>query len=98
MRNPHAILKKIRHAGSVFVGPWSSEPLGDYATGANHTLPTNGAARAFGPLGIESFGKWMQVQEVSRAGFARLNKTVARLAEAEGLDAHRNAILIRGFK
>lgn len=98
MRNPRAVLKKIRHAGSVFLGPWSSEPLGDYATGANHTLPTNGAARAFGPLGIESFGKWMQVQEVSRTGFKRLEKTVARLAEAEGLDAHRNAILIRSEK
>lgn len=98
MRNPRAVLKKIRHAGSVFLGPWSSEPLGDYATGANHTLPTNGAARAFGPLGIESFGKWMQVQEVSRTGFKRLEKTVARLAEAEGLGAHCNAILIRSEK
>lgn len=95
LRNPRGVLKKIRHAGSVFLGPWSSEPLGDYATGANHTLPTNGAARAFGPLGIESFGKWMQVQEVSRAGFKRLEKTVTRLAEAEGLHAHRNAITIR---
>lgn len=97
-RKPQAILKHIRHAGSVFLGPWSSEPLGDYATGANHTLPTNGGARAFGPLGIESFGKWMQVQEVTRQGFKRLEKTVAALAAAEGLDAHRNAVLIRSEK
>lgn len=97
-RQPQAILKQIRHAGSVFLGPWSSEPLGDYATGANHTLPTNGAARAFGPLGIESFGKWMQVQEVSRQGFKRLEKTVTCLARAEGLEAHRRAITIRSEK
>ncbi|PIR20968.1 MAG: histidinol dehydrogenase [Deltaproteobacteria bacterium CG11_big_fil_rev_8_21_14_0_20_47_16] len=97
-RNPRACLKRIRHAGSVFLGRWSSEPLGDYATGANHTLPTSGGARAFGPLGIESFGKWMQVQDVSRAGLKRLAPIVATLADAEGLDAHKNAVLIRGKK
>lgn len=96
--SPKAVLKKIGHAGSVFLGPYTTEPLGDYATGANHTLPTNGGARAFGPLGIESFGKWMQVQEVTRAGFKRLEKTVASLAAAEGLDAHRQAVLIRSEK
>jgi histidinol dehydrogenase len=94
-RNPRAVLARVRHAGSVFLGPWSSEPLGDYATGANHTLPTSGGARAFGPLGIESFGKWMQVQVVSRTGLSRLAPTVATLADVEGLDAHRRAVQIR---
>lgn len=97
-RRPQTIVQKIRHAGSVFLGPYSTEPLGDYATGANHTLPTNGAARAFGPLGVESFGKWMQVQSVSQHGFRRLATTVATLATAEGFDGHANAVRIREGK
>lgn len=94
-QHPRRICAQIRHAGSVFLGPYSTEPLGDYATGANHTLPTNGAARAFGPLGVESFGTWMQVQSVSRRGCARLATTVQTLAMAEGFDGHAQAVRIR---
>lgn len=94
-QHPRRICAQIRHAGSVFLGPYSSEPLGDYATGANHTLPTNGAARAFGPLGVDSFGTWMQVQSVSRRGCARLATTVQTLAMAEGFDGHAQAVRMR---
>lgn len=88
-------LKTVNNAGSVFLGPYASEPLGDYATGANHTLPTSGYAKMFSPLSVESFGKKMQVQKVSKEGIRRLCSTVEILAEREGLTAHKNAISIR---
>ncbi len=93
--SPERWVPHIRHAGSIFLGPYATEPLGDYATGANHTLPTNRAARAFGPLGVDMFGKWMQVQHVTRAGFARLARTVTCLAQSEGFAAHARAVTIR---
>ena len=83
---------RIRHAGSVFVGPYAPESAGDYATGANHVLPTGRLARSYGPLGVEAFGKWVQVQRVSAEGLAGLRETVALVAEAEGLRAHRAAV------
>jgi len=89
------ILKKINNAGSVFLGPYSSEPLGDYATGSNHTLPTSGYAKMFSALSVESFGKKMQIQRVTREGIKNLRKTVETLAEREGLNAHKNAVSIR---
>ncbi len=89
------VLKEITNAGSVFLGPYSSEPLGDYATGSNHTLPTSGYAKMFSPLSVESFGKKMQIQKVSKTGMKNLRNTVETLAEREGLDAHKNAIAIR---
>ncbi len=94
-RNESQILKQITNAGSVFLGPYSSEPLGDYATGSNHTLPTAGYAKMFAPLSVESFGKKMQIQKVSKEGLLRLKDTVETLAEREGLTAHKNAIRIR---
>lgn len=86
---------RVRHAGSVFVGPYAPESAGDYATGANHVLPTGRLARSYGPLGVEAFGKWVQVQRVSREGLASLRETVGRAAQAEGLAAHRAAVEIR---
>lgn len=86
---------KIRHAGSVFLGPWAPESAGDYATGSNHVLPTGRLARAYGALSVESFGKWVQVQRVTREGLAAIRQTVAVVAEAEGLTAHRRAVDIR---
>ena len=83
---------RIRNAGSLFVGPWAPESAGDYATGANHVLPTGGLARASGGLSVESYGKWTQVQRVSRDGLAGIRQTVTALAEVEGLLAHRDAI------
>ena len=89
------ILKKINNAGSVFLGKYSSEPLGDYATGSNHTLPTSGYAKMFSALSVESFGKKMQIQRVTKDGIKKLRNTVEVLATREGLGAHKNAISIR---
>ncbi len=90
-----ATVSAIRHAGSVFVGRWAPESAGDYATGANHVLPTGGLARACSPLSVESYGHYVQVQRLTREGLARIRASVATLATAEGLTAHRNAIEAR---
>jgi histidinol dehydrogenase len=82
----------IRNAGSVFVGSWAPESAGDYATGANHVLPTGGLARGSGGLAVETYGKFIQVQRVSRQGLASIRETIGTLAEAEGLFAHRDAV------
>ncbi|HET7704198.1 MAG TPA: histidinol dehydrogenase, partial [Candidatus Limnocylindrales bacterium] len=95
VRDPDAAAAKIRHAGSIFVGPWAPESAGDYATGANHVLPTGGLARSCGPLGVEAFGRYSQVQRVSADGLAAIRETVGHLAAAEGLTAHRNAVEAR---
>ncbi|MGZ8437962.1 MAG: histidinol dehydrogenase [Candidatus Limnocylindrales bacterium] len=86
---------RLRNAGSIFVGPWAPESAGDYATGANHVLPTGGLARGSGGLAVETYGKFVQVQRITRDGLAGIRETVGRLAEAEGLMAHRNAVEIR---
>jgi histidinol dehydrogenase len=86
---------RIRNAGSVFVGPWAPESAGDYATGANHVLPTGGLARASGGLSVEAYGKFIQVQRIDRDGLASIRATIAALAETEGLLAHRDAVEIR---
>jgi histidinol dehydrogenase len=93
--DPPAVFARIRHAGSVFLGPYAPESAGDYATGSNHVLPTGRLARAYGALSVESFGKWLQVQMVDRVGLASIRETVAIVAEAEGLTAHRRAVDIR---
>jgi histidinol dehydrogenase len=82
-------------AGSVFVGHWAPESAGDYATGANHVLPTGGLAAAYGPLSVEDCGSWRQVQTLTADGLARLQPTIGALAEAEGLTAHKLAVDIR---
>ena len=83
---------RIRNAGSLFVGPWAPESAGDYATGANHVLPTGGLARASGGLSVEAYGKYVQVQRIDRAGLASIRATIATLAGVEGLEAHRDAV------
>lgn len=85
----------VPNAGSVFVGHWTPEAAGDYATGANHILPTGGMARAYGPLGVEDFGSWRQVQELDAAGLLSLSSTITTLANAEGLTAHAYSVAIR---
>ncbi len=87
--------RRLRNAGSLFVGPWAPESAGDYATGANHVLPTGGLARASGGLSVEAYGKFVQVQRIDRDGLASIRDTIATLAEAEGLLAHRDAVEIR---
>ena len=86
---------RLRNAGSLFVGPWAPESAGDYATGANHVLPTGGLARSSGGLAVEAYGKFVQVQRITREGLAAIAETVATLAEAEGLLAHRDAVTRR---
>ena len=83
---------RLESAGSLFVGPWAPESAGDYATGANHVLPTGGLARSCGPLSVEAFGRYSQVQRIDRAGLSALADTIRTLATAEGLTAHRNAV------
>ena len=93
--DPEGALASLRHAGSLFLGAFAPESAGDYAAGSNHVLPTAGAGRAYSPLGVESFGRWMQVNRLTRDGLARIRPTVAAVAEAEGLTAHRRAVEIR---
>jgi histidinol dehydrogenase len=85
----------VRSAGSVFVGPYSPQPMGDYVSGPNHTLPTGGAARARGGLSVFDFVKLITVQQYSAEALARLGPHAARLADAEGLSAHAQAIRSR---
>ena len=95
VRDADAAAARIRHAGSIFVGPWAPESAGDYATGANHVLPTGGLARSSDPLGVEAFGRWTQIQRVTEQGLAAIRETVGLLAAAEGLTAHSNAVEVR---
>jgi histidinol dehydrogenase len=88
-------VERLHNAGSLFVGPWAPESAGDYATGANHVLPTGGLARSSGGLAVEAYGKFTQVQRIDRDGLASISATIATLAEAEGLLAHRDAVLAR---
>lgn len=90
-----AFALEVRHAGSVFLGPWTPESAGDYASGTNHVLPTYGFARAYGGLTTESFLKTITFQEITRRGLDDLGPVVERLALAEGLHGHANAVRIR---
>jgi histidinol dehydrogenase len=90
-----SLLKKVKHAGSVFVGPWSPEAAGDYASGPNHVLPTSGAARQRGGLSVADYLKIISVQELSEAALARLAPAVTTLARAEGLEAHARSVEVR---
>src|ERR1019366_6832038 len=89
------MVARLRNAGSLFVGRWAPESAGDYATGANHVLPTGGLARSCGPLSVEQFGKFTQVQRVTRDGLAALRETIETLATVEGLHAHGAAVDVR---
>ncbi len=93
--NAEKYFHRICSAGTVFLGPWGAQPLGDYATGSNHVLPTGGWARKRGGLSAADFVKCITVQTISRGGFLRLADTVETLAESEGLMAHRNAVRVR---
>jgi histidinol dehydrogenase len=90
-----AALEKISAAGTVFIGPWAAQPLGDYASGSNHVLPTGGWASRCGGLSAADFVKCISVQTISRKGFGRLAGDVRILARAENLLAHENAVAVR---
>lgn len=85
----------VINAGSVFIGPWTPESMGDYASGTNHTLPTYGYAKMYSGVSLQSFQKFITMQRVTPKGLQSLGPTVETLAELEGLDAHRNAVTIR---
>jgi len=95
IKNPERLIKKITDAGSVFLGNWTSKSSGDYATGANHILPTGGMAKMYSPLGVDSFGKWMQIQECTKEGLKNIKKTIETIAGVEQLPAHKNSVSIR---
>jgi histidinol dehydrogenase len=94
-QNSNSLLDEIRAAGTVFVGPWSAQAFGDYASGSNHVLPTAGWARARGGLSAADFVKCISMQTINRTGFERLADDVQLLARAEGLMAHASAVEIR---
>jgi len=94
-RAPRELLEHIHNAGSVFLGPWSPEPLGDYCSGTNHVLPTYGYARAYSGLSLHDFSRRMTVQELTADGLRALGPVAARLARLEGLDAHAAAVDVR---
>ena len=95
MEEPWAAAAQITDAGSVFIGPWSPESAGDYASGTNHTLPTGGWARSYSGVNIDSFLRKITFQELTREGLAGLAPTIETMAEAEGLDAHAAAVRLR---
>src|SRR6202051_5141976 len=95
---PHAERRRVAQvteAGSVFLRPWSAQPIGDYASGTNHVLPTSGWARARGGLSVSDFVKCSSTQEISRAGLKSLAPVVSVMARAEGLEAHARAVEVR---
>jgi histidinol dehydrogenase len=94
-RYPRAVLQHIHNAGSVFLGRWSPEPMGDYCSGTNHVLPTYGYARAYSGLSVQDFTRRMTVQELSARGLTDLGPTAVALARLEGLDAHAAAVEMR---
>ena len=95
---PRVLLPKLRHAGAIFLGRWSSEAVGDYCAGPNHVLPTSGTARFSSPLGVYDFQKRSSLIGVSRAGARRLGRLAATLARGEGLTAHARSAEMRAEK
>ena len=93
--DPSELERLVVNAGSIFLGPYSCESAGDYASGTNHTLPTNGWAHSYSGVSTDSFLKKITVQKLSKQGLSELSSTLVTLAEAERLIAHRNAVLIR---
>lgn len=95
VQNPEFYLKKLLNAGSVFIGNYTPESAGDYASGTNHTLPTNGFAKAYSGVNLDAFCKKITFQKISKAGLKNIGTAIEIMAEAEGLQAHKNAVSIR---
>lgn len=93
--NAFEVMTKIRHAGAIFIGPYSSEPLGDYFAGPNHVLPTNGTAKFFSPLSVDDFIKKSSIISYSREALEPIYKDIIQFAECEQLTAHANSIRVR---
>ncbi len=94
-KNPFEVMTKIRNAGAIFIGEYSSEPLGDYFAGPNHVLPTNGTAKFFSPLGVDDFIKKSSIIYYSREALEPVHKDIMAFAQAEHLTAHANSIRVR---
>ena len=94
-RNDEFFIDQIENAGSVFIGSFTPESAGDYASGTNHTLPTNGFAKAYSGVNLDSFTKSITYQKISEEGIQNIGKTIELMAEAEGLQAHKNAVSVR---
>ncbi len=94
-KDPYDVMTKIRNAGAIFIGEYSSEPLGDYFAGPNHVLPTNGTAKFFSPLSVDDFIKKSSVISYSREALLKIHKDIEYFAEAEKLTAHANSIRVR---
>ena len=94
-RNEDFFIDGIRNAGSVFIGNYTPESAGDYASGTNHTLPTNGFSKAYSGVNLDSFTKSITFQKISKVGMLNIGNTIELMAEAEGLQAHKNAVSIR---
>lgn len=94
-KDPFDVMTKIRNAGAIFLGEYSSEPLGDYYAGPNHVLPTNGTAKFFSPLNVDDFMKKTSIISYSREALARAHADIELFAEREGLTAHANSIKVR---
>ena len=90
-----SVAAQINNVGSVFLGDWTSKSSGDYATGANHILPTGGMAKMYAPLGVEAFGRWIEVQKCTKNGLQAIRKSIGILSDAEGLPAHKVSTEIR---
>ena len=93
--NNEYYIENIENAGSVFIGNYTPESAGDYASGTNHTLPTNGFSKAYSGVNLDSFTKSITFQKISKEGIQTIGKTIELMAEAEGLYAHKNAVSIR---
>ena len=94
-KNPFETMTKVRNAGAIFLGEYSSEPLGDYFAGPNHVLPTNGTAKFFSPLEVDAFIKKSSIISYSREALSKVHEDIEAFAEAEGLTAHANSIKVR---
>ena len=94
-RNPFEIMMKVRNAGAIFIGEYSSEPLGDYFAGPNHVLPTNGTAKFFSPLSVDDFIKKSSIVYYSREALGKIHKDIEQFAKAEQLTAHANSVAVR---
>ena len=94
-KDPFHVMTKIRNAGAIFIGEYSSEPLGDYYAGPNHVLPTNGTAKFFSPLSVDDFIKKSSIISYSREALEKVHTNIEQFAECEKLTAHANSIKVR---
>ena len=94
-KDPWLTMTKVKNAGAIFIGPYSSEPLGDYFAGPDHVLPTNGTAKFFSPLSVDDFIKKSSVISYSRQALEAVHRDIEEFAKAEQLTAHANSIAVR---